>query len=290
MSYYPIEAYALPMLHGEDPRGQPMRVLFTDDERVAREPVFLKRRMDRFWAIIEEPADEYAQRMRNVAEWQFPDWETPVAKVPPGLASGVQFYAADVLVPPRILRAGYNWQDINAGILEIEFDGAQQVRILDTPHPDKIARKRLKRMRERDARRVDAQLVQANSALFSPGEEGYPCLVLITFDRHAPRELLEEVAELMGDVKNTKPADPDLRVLADIVTDETYHYHHRDSLPLSVTEGYELFAAGLWLHRPFLRHGYIRGQSTRVLPCLAEPGPTGGIELLPYFETDTYSQ
>jgi hypothetical protein len=140
----PILAYALPLLHGEDPRGQPMRVLFTDDEEYAREPVYLKRKWERLWQIVDGPdKDEFAERIRNAVYWKFPDWDTPVSAVPPEFGGDVQFYAADVLVPPRILRAGYVWQDINAGILEIEYEGCL-VTVLDTPSPNKIARRRLR--------------------------------------------------------------------------------------------------------------------------------------------------
>lgn len=286
----PIVAYALPLLHGEDPRGQPMRVFFTDDEDFARDPVYLNKKKNRLWFIVKGPDGEYAQRMRNVVEWTFPDWQVPVSKVPPGLAKDVNFFAADVMVSPRILRAGYEWRDINAGILEIEFDG-QEVTVLDTPPADKIARRRLKRMMQRDCRRVDAELVQANSELWQPREHGNACLVLITFARSAPRDLLVKLVNLMNDLKGTEPRDPDLRVLADIVTDETYYYHERYRLPESVTDGFEVFAAGLWLHRPYLRTGRLplfagRGDPKRSLPCLAEPGERGGIELIPYDEVD----
>jgi hypothetical protein len=45
-----------------------------------------------------------------------------------------------------------------------------------------------------------------------------------------------------------------------------------------------VYAADLWIFRPYLPHGPIQGHE--LLPVLAEPGPRGGIELLPCRERD----
>ncbi len=269
-----------------------MRVLFTDDVEYAKAPVYLSKKKNRFWRMQDDPDEQFAQRMRNVVEWTFPDWETPVSRVPPEFAGDVQFFAADVLVSPRILRNGYDWRDINAGFLEIEFDGVD-VEVLGTPPADKIARRRLRMLEERDAHFVSAKVVQANEILWKAGDESAPCVVLITFDRGAPRRLLAELARLMMDLKGTNPPKRDLRFMAELVTDESYYYHERNRLPKSVTEGVEVYAAGLWLHRPFLRDGRLRmsygaEDPVRDLPCLATPGDRGGIELIPFDEVDSY--
>src|SRR5205085_2061929 len=56
-------------------------------------------------------------------------------------------------------------------------------------------------------------------------------------------------------------------------------HHDRARVQLEATDGHEVYLAGLWVHRPFLREGYLKGRTFR---CLVEPGDQGGIELLPW--------
>lgn len=284
----PIEVFALPLLHEDHPDKQIMRVFFTDDAECAQEPVFLRKKLNHLWNLTDNRNTELAEKVRNTVNWTFPDFQNPLARFPEGFVKGMNFYAADLVVPRKVLDAGYLWQDINAGILLVEFDG-RSARLLGRVRGDKVARLRLRWLEERNARYVDAAVVQANYILYEPGVEGAPCLVLFSFDPSTPWELLLELADLMGELKGTDPSDPDLQIIANYVTDETFRYHDRKPIPRSLTEGFEIFAADLWLHRSYLRDGLL--SDTEIpLPCLAGPGDKGGIELLPFDEADDYAR
>ena len=122
-------------------------------------------------------------------------------------------------------------------------------------------------------------LVQANRALFRPGLLDLPCQVLFSFDRTIGYDFLSRLAERMGALKDTTPSDPDLAAVAAMVTDETAVRYRRVKLPESFTGGPTVYAADLVVLRRYLEKGCL---THRGLPCFAEPGDTGGIELMPW--------
>jgi len=127
---------------------------------------------------------------------------------------------------------------------------------------------------------VTAYLVQANHALFSPGSDTLPCLVLFSFQPEVGGDAgyMRYLARRVFSLKNTEPEDDDARYVAELVTDEEAVPYRRRPLPLSTTDGSTVYAADLWVKRAYLKAGYL---TTSTLPCIAEPGPSGGIELVP---------
>ncbi|MCI0460220.1 MAG: hypothetical protein L0Z62_24985 [Gemmataceae bacterium] len=136
--------------------------------------------------------------------------------------------------------------------------------------------------------RLNATLVQANADLYSPGREDLPCLVLITFERDLPDEqgLLRRLADRVYDLKQDRPANEDEGKVSDIVLDseELAVEYRRRQLPRGFTGGPVVYAADLWIHRPFLPGGHLVSKS--ILPVVAEPGPQGAIELLPPWDLE----
>lgn len=129
---------------------------------------------------------------------------------------------------------------------------------------------------------VGAVLVQANRDLFSPGEKDLPCFVLISFDprlQKNPKQLLP-LAEKVAALKGTTPEDPELRFVADCVTNESFRVYERNRLPASFTGGAVVYHASLQVYRSFLPEGHL---ASEVLWCVAEPGDQGRIELVPYW-------
>jgi hypothetical protein len=288
----PIEVFAVPMCHADRGRGKAMRVLFTDDERWARDPIYLKKMIDRVWELDEE-ADmhELGRNVRNMINWTFPDFQQPLSMMPEGFNTRAKFYAVDIVVPGKVLDAGYRWEDINAGILRLEFDGTQ-VTLLGAVPAENVMRRRLQLLRENGARRVNAWLVHANNGLFVPGEIGGPALVVFSFDRSTPRPLLEEIADFLHE-RDLYTEDPEiLAAFAEVSAGEKHAtYHHRFRIPRGLANEHDVFASDLWIHRPYLRKGQFfeddddeEEPDDRILPCLAEPGEKGGIEMLPWDE------
>jgi hypothetical protein len=127
---------------------------------------------------------------------------------------------------------------------------------------------------------VTGYLVQANATLFKPGGETLPCLVLFSFqpEVEGDADYMRHLADRIYALKNTTPSDTDGRYIAGLTTDERAVPYRRRRLPYSFTDGSTIYCADLWVKRAYLPGGYLR---TNALPCLAEPGETGGIELVP---------
>ena len=125
---------------------------------------------------------------------------------------------------------------------------------------------------------VLAVLVQANQGLFRTGMLDLPCLVLFTFEP-LDYATLNTLAERMGALKNTDQTDPDLQAVAAMVTQEAAVRYRRRPLPVSFTGGPTVYAADLFVVRRCLELGYL---THRLLPCFAEPGESGGLELMPW--------
>jgi hypothetical protein len=124
-------------------------------------------------------------------------------------------------------------------------------------------------------------LVQANQMLFQPGDTDLPCLVLFSFEPLGGQiATMQRLAHRVFAFKGTQQTDPDLAYIANLTTDERAYRYRRRQLPLSFTGGATIYCADLFVQRSCLASGYLMG---RVLPCLAEPGDSGVLELLPWW-------
>ena len=111
---------------------------------------------------------------------------------------------------------------------------------------------------------VTAYPVWAHERLERPGTQPHPARALVTFDADAAR-------------------DSDwLRYLAHrcVVKPSRFRRYRRRGLPLGQTDGYSVYLVDLDIFPGYLEGGYVSGVP---LPCLAEPGERGGIELIPYW-------
>jgi len=132
---------------------------------------------------------------------------------------------------------------------------------------------------------VSAYIIQANFNLYQrgPGTD-YPCLVLMTFDaaRLHDRAFMQPIVEKLQSLKGTRQSEPDLITAARIVTNETAVRDRRQLVPPSLTGGVTVYAVDLQLYRARLATGAI---TDGEVICLAEPGPEGGAEQVPYWIT-----
>lgn len=130
---------------------------------------------------------------------------------------------------------------------------------------------------------VTGYLVQANEALFQPGTEtSLPALVLFSFQPEVDGDVgyMSSLARRVYRLKNTQFPDADSSYVASLTTNEQAVPYRRRALPLSFTDGSTIYCADLWIQRSDLRGGCLTASQ---LPCLAEPGESGGIELVPAF-------
>jgi hypothetical protein len=204
--------------------------------------------------------------------------------IPQSITDACDVFIADFVIPRSRLPEGFEPEDNNATTIDIRAQSDDDGWIIARrPHGDHIERFQAERVDMTSERglRIQAAIVQANIALFEQGITSRPALVLISFDRLSQRgAFLANLAERIRALKFTKPTRADLRFAAQLVTDETAIYHRRQLLPQTLTDGHAVFAADLWIHRPYLKNGCLQGE--RLLPCIAEPGPCGGIEHAPF--------
>src|SRR5262249_6649630 len=129
--------------------------------------------------------------------------------------------------------------------------------------------------------------VQANRLLYGPGRyASLPALVLISFEEETPRSLahLEELADRLYELKERTPRDAAERAARDAILahQEQPAPRRRARLPPGFTGRRVVYAADFWIRRRYLRKGYLTDE--RRIPCVAEPGDEGAIEMLPYWD------
>lgn len=166
------------------------------------------------------------------------------------------------------------WQAAPLGVILLASGGFRLYLVLS---PQRVYR-RIRGVVER-GEPVVAYVVQANEHLFVPGTQNLPSLVIFSFDpRGEDAAFMSAVAETLHKLKGTKPAEPELRPIAERITSEKAEIYHREQVPPSITEGVPVYMGDLYIWRLRLREKYLdRG----TLFCLAEAGDQGGIELVP---------
>jgi hypothetical protein len=109
-------------------------------------------------------------------------------------------------------------------------------------------------------------------------------MVAFSFDPGVSPMKLQEVAEMIHELKSSDTQNPVLQAAAagPRASDQFWFYHRRFRIPPELAEGRVIYAADIWVHRPFLPEGYFSDRTPRLIPVLAQPGETGGVELIPH--------
>lgn len=130
-------------------------------------------------------------------------------------------------------------------------------------------------------RPVSAVLVQANPGLFRSGLLDLPCLVVFSFE-DLDYEILNRISERVAALKNGGQTEQERAEIAPLLAPPAVR-SRRKALPLSLTDGRTVYVADLFVNRRYLEKGYL---THRTLPCFAEPGVEGGLDMMPYQITD----
>jgi hypothetical protein len=117
-------------------------------------------------------------------------------------------------------------------------------------------------------------LVQANSALFEPGNMNNPALIVISPDAETndDEEFMTDLAERIMELKGEEGDTKDERAVARLMADETYIAGKRDELPAKFTDGKSVFLVHIMIYRDHLPGKKIED---RKIPCAIvwdEPG------------------
>lgn len=214
-------------------------------------------------------------------EGQFRRWPLPNS-----LTEDVPAFMAEILLPFRDLPAGFSFteryhhflrcraQAGNTGPIELVA-----LRIVDVAelHEQMVIGV------SRRGRQITAVAVEILPLLREGSPHDETCTVLITFDQSIPKpaEKLEELAEIMRGWKESPPLDHVEYSVVELLrtVDLRPDCRRRRQLPLEFTGGTMIFLTSLWVHREYLTDQRL--ESRRLL-CVAEPGLTGALELLPH--------
>jgi hypothetical protein len=129
---------------------------------------------------------------------------------------------------------------------------------------------------------VTGYIVWAHEGLYKEGVDALPCRVLFSTDNMLESDVdyMRHLARNVFALSDKGHDDNEMRQVARLSTDTHYVRYRRQRLPLTLTDGSPVYCADLWVPRAYLPEGYLM---TDMLPCLAEPGPVGGMELVPYW-------
>lgn len=127
---------------------------------------------------------------------------------------------------------------------------------------------------------VVAYPIMVNRALLRQEGVTAPGLVLATFDRRLTDAAMVGLVERLAllDLDDLGPGSQSF--LMDLFEDEQYTPGRRRRLPDDFTRGAEVYAFDLLILSDYLPAGKL---DTPLIPCVAEPGPAGTIQAIPWW-------
>jgi hypothetical protein len=129
----------------------------------------------------------------------------------------------------------------------------------------------------KNGRVVWGHVVQANPVLYAPGRTDSLAEIIYAEDERFDGNLseLSRVASELFALKGTQPNDPDLRKVADRLTDEMTRVH-REPVPKAIGKSTYMVASTAMVHRPYVPGGCL---NLPFFPILIDP-PTRSTALL----------
>jgi hypothetical protein len=258
--------------------------LFTTTAAMSRDPQFLSR-----WGWQVRALDSELYPPRTPTDWVLRNWvKTPwqvnnVVQLLRETDLGFDLFAVTLVVNPAVLGSNYDLGEHDGGVVRVDCRGPLPV-VLGPVGADIVASERLASLYRAGAKPLVGARVQANGDLYQPGKDNAPAMVVFSFDPGVSPMKLQEVAEMIFELKSSDTQNPVLQAAAagPRASDQFWFYHRRYRIPPELTEGRVIYAGDIWVHRPFLPERYFSDRTPRLIPVLAQPGETGGVELIPH--------
>lgn len=270
------------------------RVVATLDSQHRNDLVFLERmfaRIERLQKKRSLSRDE--ERVLRILEAPPPRFgEERTRSLPPSLTDDVPCILAEVPIEHSYLPHGLppylHYREAN--LLPCRVDNVPNGRVVLLPFSWGQLHEREEyflRNVERTGARLSAARVQANYMLYERQRLSLPGLVLVTFepDEVVSKLRLIELAEDIYDLKERRPKNRDEEEVRDIVmaSEQKGILYRRRLLPRGYTGGPEIYASDLFFRPHYLRHRCLTDDDI-LIPVVAERGPKGAIEHVPYWE------
>lgn len=120
-----------------------------------------------------------------------------------------------------------------------------------------------------------------SSMLRRPQDDPAAALVMMSFDAgDGSVSRMCDIACRMDERSDLSPADQ--RFVAEMMNDVDYHAFRRRAIPPSLAGGMTVYACDLAI-QPELLAGRCVSDELPLIPCMAEPGVTGRIVVMPYW-------
>lgn len=126
--------------------------------------------------------------------------------------------------------------------------------------------------------------MMVNTLLRKPGNQPYPGLFLVSFERGKPEQLDFGIGVMcrFEDPNSANIPEEDIKTFDEMMADEQFQANRRRIIPPSFTDGHVMFACDIPVHPWYLVNQHINDEMPLV-PCLAEPGVSGQIRAIPYW-------
>jgi hypothetical protein len=135
----------------------------------------------------------------------------------------------------------------------------------------------------RNAVPVMAYPLMVNLMLRRPGIEPSAGLVLITFDPSVTtNQAIDVVGRIDAACSSGSTGLPDVIFCRKLMNHEDFILARRRKIPMSLTDGREFYACDLWIP-PKLLHRQCISDDLPFIPCMAEPGESGRINVMPWW-------
>lgn len=258
-------------------------VLFSTTANCVQDPIFLSRWKWQAQGLMEQRLQASSAYDQRMVHWMNGEVvANQVVQLVGQRELGVDLFGADIPLPDW-MPPGWQWHDHNAGLLRLDCRGGAPV-VVGPVGAANVAMKRLSVLFEQGAKPAIAARVQANSILYEHDPRDAPAMVVFASDPRFGPDRLAALANQIFDLKSQSDLPPVLATASagPRASDESWHYHRRFPIPRELTQGVQVYAADIWVHRPFLLNSRFVSEKSRFVPIIAEPGEQGGIELVPF--------
>ncbi len=140
--------------------------------------------------------------------------------------------------------------------------------------------------------------LKANSILNEPGDTPAPGLVMISFDRRVlagrdiENDFMGALAVDICEIADAAPRTADDKFVRGLMDDDQFQPDRRRLLPGSITKGVTVYVCDLLIRPEFLKDKHLPPAVFLhpSIPCMAEPGASGRIQLIPWSVAESFTE
>ena len=263
-----------------------VRVLFTLHPEFRNDGTFLLRMAGRFRdaGTGETCQTDFERQFQAILDSHKHLKRTLLREIPVDLTDGVQMFTASALLSRNKVPKGFTFWHPDHRLLPCRMNPKSTGPVfIDEYRKSQVRRRYRDRIKvlEKVGFPVLAMRIGANHELYGPGDEDRHGMVAITFE-DVSIEFLLRIRERLYELRTSTLATDDEMKWQRRFDDLRVRLYSREPIPPSLTEGIQFYHCDLLIRRACLPRGYLRFETDVLLPCLAEPGEEGALELISF--------